>query len=98
MLLSCFFTFFRSQPVLGNPLSNGVPPPQALQSIVRSGEDNVKLGALEVLGNLAFCRDNCAPLLATEGLLEWLCRLAHDQVPSLFVLQQLAALLKKACT
>ena len=55
-------------------------PDQALQDLVRSGADDVRCGALETLGNLAFCRANRPTLLAAEGLRDWLARLAQDKV------------------
>ena len=55
---------------------------QALAELVRSGNDEVKVGALETLGNLAFQPQNRAAFLADANLLEWLSRLARDQVRS----------------
>ena len=48
---------------------------------MRSGADDVKRGALETIGNLAFARRNRATLLGTAGLLTWLSRLAQGQAP-----------------
>ena len=47
---------------------------------MRSGNDEVKVGALETLGNLAFQPQNRAAFLADADLLEWISRLARDQV------------------
>ena len=55
---------------------------QALAELVRSGNDDVKIGALETLGNLAFQPQNRAAFLADADLLEWISRLARDQVRS----------------
>ena len=55
---------------------------QALAELVRSGNDDVKIGALETLGNLAFHPQNRAAFLADADLLEWISRLARDQVRS----------------
>jgi hypothetical protein len=52
---------------------------QALVGAVRSGADDVRAAALETMGNLAFARPNRAVLLACEGLLDRLARLAEGQ-------------------
>ena len=48
----------------------------------RSGNDDVKIGALETLGNLAFQPKNRAAFMADTDLLAWISRLAQDQVRS----------------
>ena len=47
---------------------------------MRSGADDVRCGALETLGNLAFCAANRPALLAAPGLRDWMGRLAQDKV------------------
>ena len=54
---------------------------QALAELVRSGTDDVRISALETVGNLAFQVENRAVFLADAELLEWVNRLARDQVP-----------------
>ena len=49
---------------------------------MRSGNDDVKIGALETLGNLAFQPKNRAAFMADTDLLAWISRLAQDQVRS----------------
>ncbi len=53
---------------------------QALTELVRSGTDDVKIGALETIGNLSFQVENRATFLADADLLGWIYRLARDQV------------------
>lgn len=48
--------------------------------MARSGADDVKMAALETIGNLAFARENKVTFLHTPGLLSWLNRLARGQV------------------
>ena len=48
---------------------------------MRSGTDDVRISALETVGNLAFQVENRAVFLADAELLEWVNRLARDQVP-----------------
>lgn len=53
---------------------------QALAELVRSGTDDVKVGALETVGNLSFQLENRVIFLADADLLKWISRLARDQV------------------
>ena len=47
---------------------------------MRSGTDDVRISALETVGNLSFQVENRAIFLADADLLEWIYRLARDQV------------------
>lgn len=47
---------------------------------MRSGTDDVRIGALETVGNLSFQLENRVIFLADADLLEWIYRLARDQV------------------
>ncbi len=53
---------------------------QALAELVRSGTDDVRICALETVGNLSFQVENRDIFLADAELLEWISRLAQDQV------------------
>ena len=53
---------------------------QALAELVRSGTDDVRISALETVGNLSFQVENRVIFLADAELLEWIYRLARDQV------------------
>ena len=53
---------------------------QALAELVRSGTDDVRISALETVGNLSFQVENRVIFLADADLLEWIYRLARDQV------------------
>ena len=55
--------------------------PQALAELVRSGTDDVRISALQTVGNLSFQVANRAIFLADAELMEWVYRLARDQVP-----------------
>ena len=53
---------------------------QALAELIRSGTDDVRISALETVGNLSFQVENRVIFLADADLLEWIYRLARDQV------------------
>ena len=55
---------------------------QALAELVRSGTDDVRICALETVGNLSFQVENRAIFMADPEMLEWISRLARDQVRS----------------
>ncbi len=58
---------------------------------MRTGSDDVRAAALEVVGNLAFCAANRAALLATDGLLPLLARLAASDEASTKAIVRVAA-------
>ena len=59
---------------------------------MRTGSDDVRAAALEVVGNLAFCAVNRAALLATDGLLPLLARLAASDEAFTKVIVRTAAI------
>ena len=59
---------------------------------MRTGSDDVRAAALEVVGNLAFCAANRAGLLATDGLLPLVVRLVASDEASTKAIVRTAAI------
>ena len=64
----------------------------AVQELMRTGSDDVRAAALEVVGNLAFCAANRAGLLATDGLLPLVVRLVASDEASTKAIVRTAAI------
>jgi len=63
-----------------------------VQELMRTGSDDVRAAALEVVGNLAFCAANRAGLLAADGLLPLVVRLVASDEASTKAIVRTAAI------
>ena len=62
-----------------------------LQELVKSGAQDVQAGALETIGNLAFCRANRYLVLHTATLMQRLRQIAHSSLGTTTTLGRHAA-------